>query len=126
MRRAFDALIDAIAAVPRGLGEEAAPSTEIVALHALALDFQAAPPLSRTQARRAARLLERVQATLAAVRAQRYGASSALVRDDRALHDDVARIDGSKPLRTELRPIQRALEGAERVLRGMAVAGGAD
>jgi hypothetical protein len=120
LRRAFDALSDAIAVMPRGEG--VVPSDRVTELHALAAEFQTAPLLSREQSRRARHLLDRAQAIFTAAGQGRFAGAHAVLRDARALREQVSVVDGSRPLRPQLGEVLRALEAAERVLRAMAMA----
>ncbi|MCL2448694.1 MAG: hypothetical protein FWD17_07100, partial [Polyangiaceae bacterium] len=94
----------------------------VAELRALAADFQMAPLLSREQSRRARRVLDSAHAVFSAAGQGRYPGADAVMSDVRAMRDQVDAVDGLRPLPVQLPELLRALEGAERVLRAMAMA----
>jgi hypothetical protein len=122
LRRAFDALSDAIGAAPPGeRGERAVSPRDVVELHALARAFEVAPALSSEQTRRARRVLERAHRALAAA-TRSYARESTVVSDVRSFGHSLASLDGSRPLGAQLDQTFLALQLAERVLSSMEAA----
>ena len=119
LRRAFDALSDAIGAAPRA--ERAVSPRDVAELHALARAFEAAPALSSEQTRRARHVLERAHRALAAA-ARGYAKESTVVSDVRSFGHSIAILDGSRPLGVELDSTFLSLQLAGRVLSSMEAA----
>jgi hypothetical protein len=118
LRRAFDALGDAIAAIPRRGGLDAPDMA--AGIHALAAHFERERRLSVDQARVAEDLLQRTEAILAIAAEHEYADATAVSVQVRALHLQNATVDPRSPLSLELPEVLGSLRSIGRVLRAMA------
>jgi hypothetical protein len=121
LSHAFDSLADAVAAIPRV--DELAGSEVGGNLRTLAENFRNNPPLSPGQATVARDVFRRAQIALSQVAQQQYAGAQDMMDDVLALGRQSEAIDPTQPLSDQLPQVLRALEGVERVLRGMAMTG---
>jgi hypothetical protein len=124
LRKAFDALADAVAVMPRGEG--LAPSEMAAEIRTLAEDFERAPILSAKQASVARHVFERTEAITWLAATRKYVGEPQVLEAVRALHEQYVTIEISKSLRAQLPEVLGSLEAAESVLRVMAMVAAGD